>query len=134
MSDVALGAAAVGILVASIWLVRLKETPLAPPWLSPLVLPLPTLLVLQSTAEQERISQWLFCVSVAAFVIGGLSLVAQIDNGGDPPAGGLGPPEPQEPPWWPEFERDFRRFAKRQSRPVFNPRGSRSLNERTRGR
>jgi hypothetical protein len=33
-----------------------------------------------------------------------------------PPEGGPGPPpadEPELPPWWPEFERDFRAYASR---------------------
>ena len=32
-------------------------------------------------------------------------------GGGEGGRGGSGPPEDGEPPWWPEFEREFRAYA-----------------------
>jgi hypothetical protein len=34
------------------------------------------------------------------------------DDGGDDGRGGGGSPDEPEPPWWPEFEREFRDYAK----------------------
>lgn len=42
------------------------------------------------------------------------------DDGG---GGGSDPPDdPGEPPWWPDFERDFREYARRAPRPHRGPR------------
>lgn len=47
-------------------------------------------------------------------------LIARLGGSGDPPGGGStgGPPPrgPQEPPWWPSFERDFWSHVRRRSR------------------
>ena len=43
-----------------------------------------------------------------------LVLRAPDDGGGDDPGA---PGEAPEPPWWPEFEREFRDYARRPQRP-----------------
>lgn len=53
-----------------------------------------------------------FVAGVAAFACGALLVLGSEDD--DRPEGGA---EPGDPPWWPDFERDFRAYAARRSRP-----------------
>lgn len=53
-----------------------------------------------------------FVAGVAAFAAGSL-LVLRRDGGDD----SRGNADPETPPWWPEFEREFRSYARRSSRP-----------------
>jgi hypothetical protein len=60
------------------------------------------------------VDQAAFIGGVAAFALGAAFLLAGEDRREPLPA----TDEPDGPtPWWPEFERDFRAYAKRQSRP-----------------
>jgi hypothetical protein len=60
------------------------------------------------------VAPWFFagCAALTLFVTQlAAPLLRRRPPGGDDPGGGLPDPEPQ-PPWWPEFERDFRAYAR----------------------
>jgi hypothetical protein len=53
-----------------------------------------------------------FVAGILAFAVGALLVLSSCDDADDPD----GEAEPGPAPWWPEFERDFRAYARRQSR------------------
>ena len=64
----------------------------------------------------------IFFAGCAIVTFGGSLLAAPLldprgDDGDDGGGGGLPGPDDGEPPWWPEFEREFREYADRR-RPV----------------
>jgi hypothetical protein len=78
-----------------------------------------------TSSERQRVLGWLLIAlplplavvievvaGVAAFAAGSL-LVLRRDDGDD----SSGTADPETPPWWPEFEREFRSYARRSSRP-----------------
>ena len=79
-----------------------------------------------TSSERQRVLGWLlialplppalaetaFAAGVAAFAVGSL-LVLRRDGRDD----SRGSADPETPPWWPEFEREFRSYARRSSRP-----------------
>ncbi len=65
-----------------------------------------------------------FFAGCAAVTLAGSLLAAPLmrprgDDGDDGGGGGPDGPDGDEPPWWPDFEREFRAYAER--RQVFNP-------------
>jgi hypothetical protein len=78
-----------------------------------IALPLPLAVVMEVLAPlPPLLAETTFVAGVAAFAAGSL-LVLRRDGGGD----SRGTPDPETPPWWPEFEREFRSYARRSSRP-----------------
>jgi hypothetical protein len=58
-----------------------------------------------------------FFAGCAVVTFGGALLAAPLltprgDDGGDDSGGGQPLPQDPEPPWWPEFEREFRAYAR----------------------
>jgi hypothetical protein len=66
-----------------------------------------------------------FFAGCAVVTLGGALLAAPLlsprgdDDGDDDGGGGPSGPDDGEPPWWPEFEREFREYAGR--RHIFTP-------------
>jgi hypothetical protein len=78
-----------------------------------IALPLPLAVVIQVFAPlPPALAETTFVAGVAAFAAGSL-LVLRSDDGDD----SRGTADPETPPWWPEFEREFRSYARRSSRP-----------------
>lgn len=78
-----------------------------------IAIPLPTAAGLQLfTPPAPLLGEGAFIVGAAAFACGAF-LVLSGEDEDDWREGS----EPGSPPWWPEFERDFRAYARRQSRP-----------------
>jgi hypothetical protein len=79
-----------------------------------IALPLPTVVAFRLTLPSSPLgSQAAFVASVLAFAAGAALILGSQDDADD--AGGQADPDPA--PWWPEFEREFRAYAQRQSRP-----------------
>jgi hypothetical protein len=69
-------------------------------------------LALICVAEPERNpGNWLFLAVFVLLAVGALLLAG--DQPDDPPEGFA-----DEPPWWPEFEAEFRRYARRRRLPL----------------
>jgi hypothetical protein len=84
-------------------------------WLGWLLVAVPLPLVVAfrlSLASSSLGGQRAFVGGVLAFAVGALLVLASRD---DPGAGGEA--DSDLAPWWPEFERDFRVYARQQSRP-----------------
>lgn len=78
-----------------------------------IALPLPLAVVVEAVAPlPPALAEATFLAGVAAFAAGAL-LVLRIDRGD----GLRGSGDPETPPWWPEFEREFRAYARRRARP-----------------
>jgi hypothetical protein len=78
-----------------------------------IALPLPFAVVIEVFAPlPPALAETTFVAGVVAFAAGSL-LVLRRDGDGDP----RGNADPETPPWWPEFEREFRSYARRSSRP-----------------
>ena len=78
-----------------------------------IALPLPLAVVVEALAPlPPALAEVTFVVGVAAFAAGSLLVVR--DDGGDGLREG---DEPETPPWWPDFEREFRAYARRSTRP-----------------
>ena len=78
-----------------------------------IALPLPLAVVIEVFAPlPSPLAETTFVAGVAAFAAGSL-LVLRRDDGDD----SSGTADPETPPWWPEFEREFRSYARRSSRP-----------------
>lgn len=78
-----------------------------------IAVPLPLAVGLQLLAPlPPAFRETAFVAGVAAFAAGAL-LVLSSDDEDDPRDGA----EPETPPWWPEFERDFDEYVRRSSRP-----------------
>jgi hypothetical protein len=76
-------------------------------------LPLPLAVVLEAVAPlPPALAQLTFVAGVVAFAAGSL-LVVRYDGGDGLRDGG----ESETPPWWPEFEREFRAYARSSTRP-----------------
>jgi hypothetical protein len=58
--------------------------------------------------------QTAFVCGVLAFAAGVLLILSSRDDADD---GGRDDADPEPAPWWPDFERDFRAYARRQARP-----------------
>jgi hypothetical protein len=58
-------------------------------------------------------SRMLFLGAFAALLVGAILLLADDQTDGDDGYG-----DADDPPWWPEFESSFRRYAARSRRPV----------------
>ena len=79
-----------------------------------IVLPLPTVVAFRLTLPSSPLgSQAAFVGGVLAFAAGAALILSSRDDADD--ADGQDDPDPA--PWWPEFEREFRAYARRQSRP-----------------
>jgi hypothetical protein len=79
-----------------------------------LALPLPAAVGLSFARDpRDTLSQILLVLGVVSFVAGAVLVLA--DDMEEPPEGG--PRTDSEPPWWPDFERAFRLYA-RKSRPA----------------
>ena len=79
-----------------------------------IALPLPLAVVIEVFGPPlpPGLAETAFVAGVAAFATGSL-LVLRRDDGDD----SSGTADPETPPWWPEFEREFRSYARRSSRP-----------------
>jgi hypothetical protein len=78
-----------------------------------IALPLPLAVGLEAFASPPRmLADAAFVAGLVAFAVGVL-LVLTPDDGD----GREDDVDPESPPWWPEFERDFRAYARRSSRP-----------------
>jgi len=78
-----------------------------------IALPLPVAVSLETFASPPRVlADAAFVAGLAAFAIGAL-LVVSSDDGDDRRED----VDPDSPSWWPEFERDFRAYSRRNSRP-----------------
>ena len=78
-----------------------------------IALPLPLAVGLETFASPPRVLEDAgFVAGLAAFALGTL-LVLRRDDGD----GREGDVDPESPPWWPDFEREFRSYARRSSRP-----------------
>ena len=78
-----------------------------------IAVPLPLAVVLQLLAPlPPALGETAFVAGVAAFAAGAL-LVLGSDDGDDLRDGA----DPETPPWWPEFEREFDEYVRRGSRP-----------------
>jgi hypothetical protein len=79
-----------------------------------IAVPLPLAVVIEIFAPPlpPALAETTFVVGVAAFAAGSL-LVLRRDGRDD----SRGTADPETPPWWPEFEREFRAYARRDSRP-----------------
>lgn len=76
-------------------------------------LPLPLAVGLETLASPPRVlADAAFVAGLVAFAVGVL-LVLSPDDGD----GREGDVDPESPPWWPDFEREFRAYARRDSRP-----------------
>ncbi len=115
-ADAAIGVAVVGLIALAPWVCARLDLRRATALGVPLVLLLPLVVVAgprPGSAPFE--SQTLFLVALLAFAIGSALLVAAAEGDGGWGSGG-GPGDSPEPPWWPDFERDFRRYAGRRVR------------------
>jgi hypothetical protein len=105
------------VLVAAIGLAagRPAASRRSPPWLGWCLLawlPLAVALHLLTTWP-ALLDQVIFAAALVAFAAGAVLVLAAEDGLDDPPdPSGFDPA-----PWWPEFERDFRTYARRQPRP-----------------
>ena len=78
-----------------------------------IALPLPVAVGLETFASPPRVlADAVFVAGLAAFAVGAL-LVMSSDDGDDRRED----VDPDSPSWWPEFERDFRAYSRRNSRP-----------------
>jgi hypothetical protein len=78
-----------------------------------IALPLPLAVGIQVLMPlPPALAETAFVAGVAAFAAGAL-LVLRNDDGDDLRRD----VDPEGPPWWPEFEREFRSYARRSSRP-----------------
>jgi hypothetical protein len=77
--------------------------------------PLPLTVALHVAGRlPPAVDQPVFLAAVAAFAVGA-ALVLSVDDEDEPRGGDDG----DSPPWWPEFEREFRAYARRpRPRPV----------------
>jgi hypothetical protein len=85
-------------------------------WLGWLLVAVPLPLVVASrlaVPSSPLGGQTAFVCGVLAFAVGALLLVSRRDGGDDSDEEADRGPEP----WWPAFEREFRAYARRQSRP-----------------
>jgi hypothetical protein len=111
--DLIVGAAAVAIVLAAPWSPRRPATRIPVAGAVALVtVPLPAAVAFHPGSGSVVADQVVFVLALAAFVAGSLTLIWR-DDEGPPPVG-----EPSDPPWWPEFERAFRRYARRPRVPV----------------
>jgi hypothetical protein len=78
-----------------------------------IALPLPLVAGIEVFAPPPPVfAEAAFVAAVAAFAVGALLVLS--GEGGDDHRGDA---DPESPPWWPEFEREFRAYARRSSRP-----------------
>jgi len=74
-----------------------------------IAIPLPLVVVLQLTATLPTLlDQTIFVVAVVSFAVGALLVLGEDE---DPPD--WSEERPDSPPWWPDFERDFREYTDR---------------------
>jgi hypothetical protein len=79
-----------------------------------IALPLPLVVAFRLTQPSSALGgQAAFVAGVLAFAAGAALILSRRDDADD--VGGQADPDPS--PWWPEFEREFRAYARRQSRP-----------------
>jgi hypothetical protein len=78
-----------------------------------IALPLPLAVGIETFASPPRVfADAAFVAGLTAFAVGAL-LVLSGDEEDDRRPDAV----PESPPWWPDFERDFRTYARRSSRP-----------------
>ena len=78
-----------------------------------IALPLPLAVLIEVFSSPPPVfAETAFVAGVVAFAAGAL-LVLSSDDGDDLRGHG----DPDSPPWWPDFEREFRAYARRSSRP-----------------
>jgi hypothetical protein len=78
-----------------------------------IALPLPLAVVVEAVAPPPpALAQITFVVAIVAFAVGSLLVVRH--DGGDGLRDG---DQPETPPWWPDFEREFRAYARGSGRP-----------------
>jgi hypothetical protein len=79
-----------------------------------ITLPLPLVVAFHLTQPESPLgSQRAFIAGVVAFALGALLVLSSRDDADDAD----GEIDPGPAPWWPEFEREFRAYARRQTRP-----------------
>jgi hypothetical protein len=74
-------------------------------------------LALLAIAGPQRVSAMLAISAVVTAAAVRLTLPLLKPAGGESDEGGGTPEDPPEPPWWPEFERELRRYERRTRRP-----------------
>lgn len=75
--------------------------------------PLPLVVGIEAFAALPRaLADAAFIAGLTAFTVGALLVLSHDDEDGRRPDA-----DPESPPWWPDFERDFRAYARRSSRP-----------------
>ena len=78
-----------------------------------IAVPLPLVVAFRLTLPSSALGgQAAFLAGVLAFAVGAALVLSGRD---EDDAGGQSNPDPS--PWWPDFEREFRAYARRQSRP-----------------
>jgi len=78
-----------------------------------IAVPLPLVVTFRLTLPSSPLGgQAAFVAGVLAFAVGAALILSGRD---EDDAGGHADPDPT--PWWPDFEREFRAYARRQSRP-----------------
>lgn len=78
-----------------------------------IALPLPLAVVIEAFASPPRaLADAAFVAGLTAFAIGALLVLSGDEEDDRRPDA-----DPDSPPWWPDFEREFRAYARRNSRP-----------------
>ena len=78
-----------------------------------IALPLPLAVAIEAFASPPRVlADAAFVAGLAAFAVGAFLVLSREDEDDL-----RGDPDPDSPPWWPAFERDFRAYARRSTRP-----------------
>jgi hypothetical protein len=78
-----------------------------------IAVPLPLAVGVEVLAPQPPVlAQTTFVVGIAAFAVGALLVLSNDDE--DELRGSA---DPENPPWWSDFEREFRAYARKGSRP-----------------
>lgn len=78
-----------------------------------IAVPLPLAVGIEAVAPLPRVlADAAFVAGLTAFGLGALLVLSGQDE--DDPRPGA---DPDSPPWWPDFEREFRVYARRSSRP-----------------
>jgi hypothetical protein len=113
--DLVLGVALLATigLAATRWQLDAQAPGLWLGWLL-VAVPLPLVVAVRLSLPSSPLGgQSAFVAGVLAFAFGAMLVLSSRDDAGE--AGEERDPGPA--PWWPEFERDFRAYARQQSRP-----------------
>jgi hypothetical protein len=78
-----------------------------------IAVPLPAVLAVHlSVLHSGRLDEILFVSALVAFALGAVLVLGRDDRRDDGPA-----PDDPEPHWWPDFEREFRTYARTRPHP-----------------